>query len=204
MVQKISIFITVWFLFINASAAVFEIQKDTSEVEFLAVGKPSMLKIKGKGAKPEGKITIDGKGVSAGEVKIDLNEFDTGMSLRNQHMKEKYLHTGEADKRYSTFKINKIGITNEMITKGGKFEDVPIEGTLNLHGVDKPFVSKATVEIGGKSFVEIGGKSFDVLTKLKLKLSDFKIDIPSYLGVTVAEDVDVDVKLKGIVLNEAT
>lgn len=193
--QKISLFLFVIFSVVEINAAVFEIEKENSQIEFLAIGKPSLLKIKGKGARPEGKISIDASGGVTGEIKIDLNDFDTGIALRNQHMRDKYLQTSNVENRYSVFKVTKIENSKEILFSAGRFENISVEGVLKFHGVERVIISKATVDVKDKKV--------NVETKLKIKLSDFNIEIPTYLGVTVAEDVEIDITLKGRVLNEA-
>src|SRR5438046_2728106 len=69
------------------------------EVEFLATGRPSALKIRGKikeDAKDAltGKLQVTGANVT-GTAKLALDMLDTGIDLRNKHMKEKYLETGK-------------------------------------------------------------------------------------------------------------
>src|SRR5262245_62020670 len=60
--------------------------------EFHAVGRPSMLKITGKGPGPKGEIKAEGSKVT-GSFSVDLNAVTTGISMRDHHMKEKYLQT---------------------------------------------------------------------------------------------------------------
>ena len=63
----------------------FVIDADSS-AEFLAVGRPSMIKINGTGGKVQGKFALDGA-KSIGEITLDLRDFTTGMQLRDKHMK---------------------------------------------------------------------------------------------------------------------
>src|SRR4051812_34300287 len=63
-------------------------------VEFNATGRPSALVINGKGAAPKGKVAVNGTSVT-GSANFDLTSLDTGINLRNDHMKNKYLEVSK-------------------------------------------------------------------------------------------------------------
>lgn len=134
-----------------------------------------MIKISGKSEKLEGNIDFT-KTQDLGTVQIDLNTFDTGMDTRNEHMKEKYLEVNKENFKMAIFKLEKLIGEN-------------FSGKIRLHGVEK--------DISGKATSKIDDKSCSSHATFNLKLSDFAIEIPNYLGVTVAEDVEVSVLLKG-------
>jgi hypothetical protein len=161
----------------------YSLEKD-GLVKFLAVGRPSALKIKGEGAAPTGELKeTDGK--LSGKFEFDLNTLKTGISMRDSHMKEKYLHV--ADHPQSRLTIEDLALPAEVVSGAvTSKEGVPFKGKLLLHGVEK--------EVGGTYDVKKAGSGYDVLAKLQLKLSDFKIDIPSYAGITVAENIDLEIK----------
>jgi polyisoprenoid-binding protein YceI len=168
----------------SVNAASYTVDSGTSSVEFLAVGRPSMIKIKGTGAKPSGTFITDSS--SGSEIKVDLNQFTTGMSLRDRHMKEKYLETAKPGNQFAILKISKIDLSGKELPASGEIP-AKISGTLTLHGKTLPVSSDAKLKIDGAKL------SSDV--NLKLKLTDYGVEIPSFAGVTVAADVDVDVKL---------
>ena len=92
------IWLGVVFLITSYSFAVpIDLSTTEGKVEFLAVGQPSALKIRGKlsDEKPiSGSLeVVDGS--LSGTAKVKLDGFDTGIELRNRHMKEKYLETGK-------------------------------------------------------------------------------------------------------------
>lgn len=154
-------------------------QPQKGQVMFEAVGKPSFLKIKGQGEGPEGRINI-GSTVS-GQFKFKLQSLSTGIALRDQHMKEKYL---QLDK-YPTAEI-KIASVENFDPNSLQAEGLPFQGTLTVHGVEKPV--KGTVDI---KKIDMGYK---VSAKFDAKISDHAIDVPSYTGITVADQVKVSVE----------
>ncbi len=161
-----------------ASAA--ELISQSGTVKFTAIGKPGFLKIRGesKGSYPNGKIKIDKNAIN-GEFSFDLKSLDTGIELRNEHMKDKYLEVS----KYATAKLTLTPITSpssELKDMKEKFT-----GELSLHGVTK--------KIDGN--YQYWGKDKKVKADFEIKVSDFKIDIPKYLGVTVSETVQIEIEI---------
>lgn len=155
-------------------------------VSFLAVGSPSALKIRGElkevNGKPalEGKLTLDGTKL-AGTAKCKLDGFDTGIGLRNEHMKNKYLETP----KFPEAEVALEPVTIPEAALAGGSAQVPFSGKLTLHGTTKPFTGTLTAK--GKAF------SFE----FPVALADHGIDIPSYLGIKVTKDVTVTVEADG-------
>jgi len=155
------------------------LRSESGEVEFLAVGKPSMLKIHGKAENPEAHLSVNGGDLN-GSVSMEMEKFSTGIGLRDKHMKEKYLETAAHPKARLTLKNAKVGSGfAESLTNPAE----AFEGILSFHGQDRPVKGSFSVEAGKMS------------AKFPLPLTDFGVEIPTYLGVTVAETVDVSVNL---------
>lgn len=151
----------------------------SGKVEFEAVGKPSFLKIKGEGEGPQGNVKLD-KNVT-GEFTFKLSTLATGIALRDTHMKDKYLQVGQYPD--ATLKLQEV--TGWDVSKA-EAKGIPFIGTLKIHGVEKPVTG--TVDVKTK------GSGYEVSANFEAKISDFSIDIPSYAGITVADNVKVTVK----------
>lgn len=162
-----------------------ELMKDTSEVTFLAVGRPSAIKIKGEKGKPEGKISFLSDGKITGEIKMNLNDLETGISMRDKHMREKYLETQKEGFQNAVIQFTKVNFPANFwaSAKSGEF---PFIGTLSLHGVKKEIQGNLKVE--DKKIESLKGNAI-----FSIKLTDYGIQIPSFSGITVAENVDVQV-----------
>jgi hypothetical protein len=127
------------------------------------------------------------KGVSAinlktGEVyfKVAVNSFKFKKQLMEEHFNENYL---ESDKYpYAIFK-GKIAPGEDLHKEGTR--EVIVDGTLSLHGVDKPYHEKATLTVQG-------GKP-SATTKFTVKLADHQIKIPTLVIKNIAETVEVTV-----------
>ncbi len=152
---------------------------------FEAVGKPSLLKIKGHGAKVTGQLLLS-EGDARGKFEVDLNQFDTGIELRNRHMKEKYLETEKFPK--TTLEIDHVDLPKDW-KPGADISSAKFQGKLTLKGTTKPV--EGTVKISGTNMAAEADFVIDI--------SQFPIGVPSYMGVTVASSVNVHVAIPAFV-----
>ena len=153
-------------------------------VEFKAVGRPSLLKIPGKSTQLEVKLEREDSGALKGSFEFPLDTLETGIGLRDSHMKEKYLETAK-------FPTAKLEITDASVPPAFFSQEsgeqmITVKGSLTLHGVTKP------VELQARLVRE--GKGFTSESAFKLMLTDYGISIPKYLGIVIAEDVDVKIR----------
>lgn len=173
---------------ISFASVSMTLDKEASSAEFLAIGKPSAIKIRGNKGKPEGKLTYDGTGVK-GEINLNLSDFETGIALRDRHMKEKYLEVDKGDNKVSKLTITKISLPTEFWKAPGA-QKTTFTGKLKLHGVEKDVTGD--VDISDASKQSLAG-----IAKFTISLPDYGITIPSFSGITVAEKVDVEIKFRG-------
>ncbi len=113
---------------------------------------------------------------------VKLDTLKTGIELRDKHMTEKYLETAKFPKATLTLDKAKLvlpasgaqkGKTTGILRMRGKSKEVPID-----------------FEIRGNQ------GTYDVKATMKVNYRDFDIDVPSYMGVTVKPDLDVEVAFK--------
>lgn len=165
----------------QVSAQAVLLKPKSGEVKFTAIGKPGFLKIRGESAgnKPDGFIEVNNDSL-VGEFTFDLKSLKTGIDLRDEHMKDKYLEVA----KYPTAKlvIKPLSITESDLDKNLKKD---FSGSLTLHGVTK--------EISGSA--EYSGSSKNLVAQFKVELSDFGIAIPEHLGVKVSKTAEVEVSL---------
>jgi polyisoprenoid-binding protein YceI len=109
---------------------------------------------------------------------VDLNSIDTGIGLRNRHMRENYLETDKYPFTHFTGKLTKA----EPIS-GDEFQ-VTAQGTIFIHGVNKEMV------IEGKMLkVESG---FQILASFVTPLSEYHIKIPQLMFFKIDENIKVE------------
>ena len=162
---------------------IFDMDHSTAGgVEFKAVGKPSGLRVVGKGDAPKGQFVVADKSVT-GSASFKLETLNTGINMRDEHMKKKYLETEKFPDAKLT--LTKLDLPQDLLAKDGLAQQIPFEGTLTLHGVEKPV--KGTAQVDHK------GESASILAQFETKISDYGISIPSFAGITIADRVTVDV-----------
>lgn len=137
-----------------------------------------------------GGIKIEGKGagVTATEeggnliIKAPVNALETGMDLRNKHLKEA-IHA-EAHP-YATLSVPRASL---QFPADGKTVETSATGKFTLNGVttDQKFDYKVTRT----------GSDYHVQGKAQINIKNHKIEAPSYLGVTVEPNVKIKVNVK--------
>jgi polyisoprenoid-binding protein YceI len=179
--------LSILFLAFTSQAAVestLTLKPSKGDVQIEAVGRPAMVKIKGKGEGPTGALKIVGATVT-GDITFTLDTLDTGIDLRNEHMKEKYLETKKHPK--ATLTLKEVALPAGWTKEKPQVSGAKFKGELTLHGEKKPV--EGTFEVT---------ENKELKAKMELKISDYKIDIPSYLGITVADTVKVQISSKEI------
>ncbi len=151
------------------------------KVSFETSGEPVLIRILGKSdAICEGKVTIDGSKISDSSFKLDLSKIDTGIQLRNKHLRQNYLHVDKFPS--ATFRITKIDDLDKQ-RAGTKKDPSPVEGELVLHG------EKAAVSNGAYQF-----KGNRVTVTFDIDLPTWKVDRPSFMGVHIVDKVHLTIK----------
>ena len=122
-------------------------------------------------------VSDDGSTVS---VAVPLATLDTGISLRNRHMREKYLDVAK-------FPFAVLAVPRGAIKfpTGGAEVKSTAPATITLHGVSQP----VTIQYSARN----DGGTYRVVGTAPLNINSFGIQVPSYLGITVKPDVTVEV-----------
>lgn len=162
-----------------ANAAEKTLSKTKGQVHFLAIGKPAMIKIRGTNESLTSNIELSDK-TASGSFTLNLKDLNTGIGLRDKHMKEKYLEVDKYPDAILTFKNFSIAAPNSET-------DQNLVGTLKIHGIEKP------VSLHAKVKTAASGTQFEGKSEFTVKLSDFNISIPSYMGIKVADQVELTV-----------
>jgi polyisoprenoid-binding protein YceI len=132
-----------------------------------------------------GRLALDQSQPSAltGELQVDLQTLDTGIGLRNTHLREKYLEVGKGE-GFDRAVLSDIVVSGVDLAGGsgkGTFK-----GVLALHGLRKPVSGDVRLTpAGGQMKVDAG---------FPVQLPEFGITEPRYLGVGVRDQVQVRAK----------
>lgn len=136
----------------------------------------------------DGYVLLDGQGVRPGRdfegaelyFEVDLASLDTGIGLRNRHMRDNYL---EVDAHpFATFEgdLQRIEAADDgfAITSRGAFE---------VHGVERPRVLQC--------HITAQGDGWRVVCDFVVDLTDHDIEIPKIMFLKLAEEIRVEVVL---------
>lgn len=117
-----------------------------------------------------------------GSLAVDLRTLDSGIGLRNEHLREKYLEVNKGT-GFDTATLSAIDLTGlSLAAPEGKGS---FTGLLTVHGVAKTV--SGTVDVRRAS----GG--LRVQASFRLDLSDYGIAKPRYLGIGVTNTIQVEV-----------
>ncbi len=132
-----------------------------------------------------GSLLLDdagGPGVS-GQLRVRLDALDTGMELRNAHLRETYLEVDRGEEfREAVLTAVELG---EPFPPGARDHETGFAGLLSLHGMERWVEGEARlVRRDGRVRVEAG---------FPLSLAEFAIPPPRYLGVGVRDEIRITV-----------
>jgi hypothetical protein len=117
-----------------------------------------------------------------GEITVELVTIDTGIGLRNQHLREKYLEVAKGPP-FDKAVLSEIRV-NEA--EGEDFQgQTGFTASLLLHGTSGP--------VAGTAEIRRADPGVRVVASFPLTLTDFGIVPPEYLGVGVANRLLVKV-----------
>jgi len=128
----------------------------------------------------------------AGELSVDLTTLDTGIGLRNEHLRRNYLEVGRGT-GYDHAVLSAIGLGD---VDPGTFQGrTAFAGTFRLHGTERHVSGQATIRReGGSLRVEAG---------FTVAIADYGIPKPQYLGVGVRNEVTVTVSFVAVPASES-
>jgi polyisoprenoid-binding protein YceI len=147
-----------------------------SSVRVLARG-PAGLRIEGKSSQ----IDFE-EDASALTFKVPLAPIDTGIGLRNRHLRESL----EVDKFPDA--TLRVKLADLEFPKEGSPVGSQVTGELMLHGHSRPVPVHYRAERRDGGLTRIAGS-------LQLDMREFEIVPPSYLGIAVSPDVEVAIDL---------
>jgi polyisoprenoid-binding protein YceI len=174
--------------FSNATGADFSITpKAASRVQF--VSKAPMETFDGETRDVSGSVALDPEAIGDSitvAVTVDLRTLDTGIELRDKHMRENHLHTDEFPT--ATFRGGRLSQPSASSLTEGKTVTATLHGELELHGKKQPLV--APVEL------TLQKGALHVVSRFKVKLQDFGIPRPQFLVMKLDEVQSVTADLE--------
>src|SRR5262245_20808679 len=126
-----------------------------------------------------GDVTAASGGAIKGAFSVDLMKLETGITLRDRHLRNNYLEVQKGPE-YAVAKMVNLKV-EKMPGKG------TLRGLLTLHGQQR--------EVAGVADIVPQGAGYRVEASFPVKISEFQIPEPTYLGVGVKDEVTIRVKL---------
>lgn len=117
-----------------------------------------------KTSKVSGKAKKAGNKITASGVKVELASLSTGIKLRDEHMKDKYLEVG----KHPTAELT-----------AGECEGGKGKGKLKIRGIEKDVTG--TCAVRGKN----------VFAQFEISLADYKIEGIRYMGAGVKDKATI-------------
>ena len=122
----------------------------------------------------------------SGELRVELATLDTGISLRNGHLRGDYLEV-ERGPDFREAVLSGI-VLDDPPPGGGGRRETRFSGSLALHGVSRA--------IEGEAELRRRDGRIQVEAVFRLSLEAFGIPPPRYLGIGVRDDVEITVRFE--------
>jgi polyisoprenoid-binding protein YceI len=116
-------------------------------------------------------------GSFTGAVRVDLQTLETGIAVRDRHMRDTYLEV-EKGPEFAVATVDQIRV--EKLDGKSTFK-----GTLLLHGQRQ--------EVTGTADLQQRDGRIRVQAQFPIKVSAFQIPKPTYLGVGVRDEIQIKV-----------
>ncbi|MGH7352363.1 MAG: YceI family protein [Candidatus Methylomirabilales bacterium] len=145
------------------------------EVVFVADAR--LHDFEGRTTAVSGLVRADGLAEAVGCVVIEAKGLDTGIGLRNRFMWEDHLEVG----KFPAIRFLLTGLADRRTESDHSL--VTLEGELTLHGVSRKLRIPATVRPADRGLAIEGTAA--------LRMSDYGIERPSFLFITVKDEVQV-------------
>lgn len=168
---------------INLTAQKYYVnQKSQNEIKFISDA--AMETVIGTTDNIDGYLELDNTASFTGSkiyFEVELNSLDTGLELRNKHLRKEYLHTEKYPAAYFEGKI----ISEKSI--GKDTSNVTSEGTFFLHG------KKIITQISGT--IIKNNATFNLKSNFSINLKDYGIKIPTVMFMKVNEEIQIVMNL---------
>jgi len=152
--------------------------------------------IKGTTTKISGSITADPANVSgaAATITVDLGSLDTGIAMRNEHMRgAKFLDT----EKFPTATFKTVSVAGAKNVAPNQPVELSLTGDFTLHGVTKRITVPARVVVIPENEMTKSSRGpgdwIHGTVTFPIKLTDYSVAVPEKLVLKLANDVNVRV-----------
>ncbi len=166
----------------SADAAEFRV-KPSKETKVVFVSRAAMEKFEGKTNQLSGTIELDPAALGDSATvrfEVDMASLDTGIKMRNTHMRQNHLHTDKFPK--AVFEGATLPGRATSPLPAGRPASLDVEGTFTLHGVSRRM--KLAVEV---TYLPTPAPArLEFKTEFPVALADHDIPLPQFLFLKLA------------------
>ncbi|MCI0331184.1 MAG: YceI family protein [candidate division Zixibacteria bacterium] len=160
------------------------------------ISKAPLETIEGKTGQIEGAVEVDlaDAATAAGQFEVDLSIVKTGIEMRDQHMREQFLHTDSFPK--AVFKLAKVTKASQKSLTDGQPVEIEAQGELTIHGVTKPVLFSGAVTYLRESEAtqaRLPGDLLHIDVGASILLSDFNVKRPQFVLLKLNDKVELRV-----------
>jgi polyisoprenoid-binding protein YceI len=172
--------LAIFLIYTNLNAG--EYQVDTSQQNLVKfISDAPIEDFEGITDKIDGFLFWEGEELTSNSslyFEVDLNTVDTGIGLRNRHMRDNYLHTDKYPITHYTGKII------DLIKVSDTEYQISTEGEIFIHGVTK------SLSVQG-NLIKKSDDIFRIKVNFSVALTDFEIEVPSIMFYKIDENMEL-------------
>jgi polyisoprenoid-binding protein YceI len=152
--------------------------------------------IKGTTTRVSGTIAADPANPAAAsvDISIDLASLDTGISMRNEHLRsERYL----AAEKFPAATFKSVSVSGPKSIAPNQPVEVSVTGDMTLHGVTKRITAPVRVVVIPESELTKSSRGpgdwIHATATFPIKLTDFGIAVPEKMLMKVSNEISIKV-----------
>jgi polyisoprenoid-binding protein YceI len=178
----------------SAFARDFVVSEDKHTINDASfTSRAAIVRMIGRTSKLSGQANIQLQDMarSAGTVNVDLLTLDTGINLRNEHMRN-FLETAKYPQ--AVYKFTSIKLDGNKL-EPGKLVAGTATGSITIHGVTRPLVAPIELTYLPEQDAKYRpGDWVHFYSQFKIKVADFDIKIPGpMIGQKLANDLTIEI-----------
>lgn len=135
---------------------------------------------------------------TSGRIRVDAASLKTGIELRDEHMRERHLHTEQFP--YIEFTLKSVSGLPPSLSPSVT-TNLNLSGDFTVHGKTLPISAPATAELlSGSGSVH---QAILVTASFEIKLDDYDIPRPKMLLLKLAETIKIRVRFIASTSNQS-
>ncbi len=140
----------------------------------------------------------DNVGASSVDVRVELASLDSGIALRNRHMRERFLETGKYP--YATFKS--VSVSGPASIAPNKPTELSVTGDYSMHGITKRITVPVRVVLIPESEITKSqrgpGDWIHATATFSIRIADYEVHVPDTFLVNTSDPIPVKIDVYAV------